>query len=338
MLRPIVMWWRRTSWIVLLWACTGSAPEAPRTAASQVPSPTPQQAQPGVLLMTAQAQTQPQADGFEACVSTGTIEASLRPTNLLFLIDRSASMSCNLPPIQGSAQCEAAPARVDSAAPSKWEVVNAALQRAIGQLPAAARVGISFFSNDDRCGVQSEPSVSLAALDATHVGALQASLDAVNPKGGTPIVGGLILAYKHLNPDQNPALTRGNRVVVLLTDGQEGCAVDQVQRLLTSELPKSRSAGIMTFVIGVPGSESNRSFLSELAFAGGTASRPDCAHGAADPSLGDCHFDMTRNIDLAADLARALAAVSGQALSCEFELPAPAGGEELDRDKVNVVY
>lgn len=272
------------------------------------------------------------------CVTTGTIAASLRPTNLLFLIDRSSSMNCNLPPVTSSAQCELSPAKAVTSAPSKWEVVRMALEAAIKQLPGDARAGISYFSNDDMCGVQSVPYVPIRPLDSVHRDALRHSLDAVRPRGGTPIVGGLILAYKHLNPDQTPSVPNGNRFVVLLTDGQEGCAVDQTMRLLATELPKSRQAGIATFVIGVPGSEVNRSFLSRLAFAGGTPSSGACNRSANDPSAGDCHFDMTLDTDLAAGLSRALAAIGGEALRCEFDVPRPANGEELDYDMVNIVY
>ena len=273
-----------------------------------------------------------------ACVTTGTIEASLRPTNVLFLIDRSASMNCNLPPLTSSAECEQAPRAVDPGQPSKWAIVRAALEQAIARLPPTSSVGISYFSNDDQCGVQSRPQVPLAALDAAHLAKLTASLGAVQPLGGTPIVGGLILAFKHLNPDQNPALPYGNRFVVLLTDGQEGCAADQTARLLDLEMPKARTAAITAFVIGVPGSEVARGFLSRLAFAGGTPSRPDCDHGSADPTVGDCQFDMTRDLDLAAGLTRALETIGGRALSCEFDVPQPTNGGVLDHDKVNVVY
>ncbi|HKP58567.1 MAG TPA: VWA domain-containing protein [Polyangiales bacterium] len=275
---------------------------------------------------------------FPECVSTGTITASLRPTNVLFLIDRSSSMNCNLPPVTSSEDCERMPAKVDVSRPSKWEIVRAALDQAIAQLPATARAGISYFSNDDACGVQSRPTVPIRALDAEQRAALAESLTRVEPRGGTPIVGGLILAYKHLNPDQTADVPNGNRFVVLLTDGQEGCAADQTASLLERELPKSRTAGITTFVIGVPGSEVNRGFLSRLAFAGGTPSRPECDHTAGDRTAGDCQFDMTRDTDLAAGLSRALAAIGGQALRCEFDVPRPANGEQLDHDTVNVVY
>jgi hypothetical protein len=273
-----------------------------------------------------------------SCVSTGTIAASLRPSNLLFLIDRSASMRCNPPPTTDSATCESAPSRARADEPSKWELVRDGLEHALEQLPSSASAGITYFSNDDDCGVQSLPHVPLDALDTDHIATLDTSLDAVEPHGGTPIVGALILAYKQLNPDQTPGLPYGDRFVVLITDGQEGCAPAETARLLDTELPKSRRARITTFVIGVPGSEVNRRFLSQLAFAGGAATRSDCDHESSDPAVGDCQFDMSRVPDLGAALSAALGAISGRALSCEFDVPRPKNGGELDYERVNVVY
>src|SRR6185295_7424126 len=126
------------------------------------------------------------------------------------------------------------------------------------------------------------------------------SLDAVQPRGGTPIVGGTILAYKWLNPDQTPNQPHGKKIVVLLTDGEEGCSQDSTDRLLQTEMPKAITARITTFVIGVPGSEVNRRFLSQMAFEGGAPSRPDCDHESDDPTAGDCHYDMTKQSDLGA--------------------------------------
>jgi Mg-chelatase subunit ChlD len=337
---------------VLLAACAGgAAPGASRQDASQ-PASGGAGAMPGVsahgaagggVIANAGASApSPAQDRTPArpgeCVSTGTIEASLRPANLLFLIDRSGSMNCNLPEITSSAECEQTAARADPSAPSKWQIVREALAHAIAELPETTGAGITYFSNDDVCGVQSQPDVPLRPLDTGQRASLSQSLDAVQPLGGTPIVGGLILAYKHLNPDQTAGVPYGNRFVVLLTDGQESCAADQLPRLLQSELPKAQTAAITTFVIGVPGSEVNRGFLSQLAFAGGTASRPDCDHSGSDPAVGDCHFDMTRDADLAGSLTRALEAIGGRALRCDFDVPQPANGGVLDHAKVNVVY
>ena len=276
--------------------------------------------------------------GPDECVSTGTIEASLRPANLLLLIDRSASLQCNLPPQTDSASCEAEPRRVDPAQPSKWEVVQQALETTLQALPETASAAITYFNNDDRCGVQSAPHVSMARLDDGQRAVLVDSLAAVEPRGGTPIVGGLILAYKQLNPDQTPDQPFGNRFVVLITDGEEGCDREEMDRLLEEELPKSRTARITNFVVGVPGSEVNRGFLSRVAFAGGAPSSPDCDHQSDDPSVGDCHFDMTRDGDLPGQLRDALERIAERALGCEFDVPEAPGAAGLDYGRVNVVY
>src|SRR4029077_18530276 len=63
------------------------------------------------------------------CASS-TVKGELIPANLLFVIDRSGSMNCNLPPITSSSDCEAKPERADSTKPSKWEIIRDALKSA----------------------------------------------------------------------------------------------------------------------------------------------------------------------------------------------------------------
>jgi hypothetical protein len=88
-------------------------------------------------------------------------------------------------------------------------------------------------------------------------------------------------------------------------------------------------------VIGAPGSEPARGYLSELAFVGGTARAPDCTHDPASKA-GDCHFDMTTSTDFAAGLASALGSVSGAALGCEFAVPSTSVA--VTPGSVNVQY
>ncbi len=291
----------------------------------------------------------PKATGLDAnsvlqgSCATASAQSALLPANLLFVIDRSGSMSCNPPPITDSTSCESDPKRADPAKPSKWEITKDALIAAVHQLPATASVGISYFSNDDACGVSSTPSVALHPLDATQLAALQASLDNVTPNGGTPLVGATILAYKHLHALALDQKISGNSFVVLLTDGQQSEQCSDTARcsdaaqctdlLITSEVPKAASPGadIRTFVIGAPGSEPARKELSEIALAGGTAPK------GCDAAAGECHFDMTRQSDFAAALSSALTAITGQAAICELPLPSsPQAG--LDKQRVNVVY
>jgi len=274
------------------------------------------------------------SSNFASCATAGKT-ASLLPANILFVIDRSGSMNCNLPPITSSADCETTAAKKDPSSPSKWEVVRDALKQAITSLPATSGAGITYFSNDNMCGVQSKPNVDLARLTQAQLDSLTASIDAVKPNGGTPIVGALMNAYKRLNPNQYPDQPLGNKYVVLLTDGQESCSPDAVPDLVNVEAPKAVSAYIKTFVVGVPGSEANRAVLSQLAFNAGTPSSPTCDHSGSAPDIGDCHFDMTKETDLGTALGKTLASISGQALSCELDVPSTSGA---DPSKVNVQY
>jgi hypothetical protein len=231
------------------------------------------------------------------------------------------------------------PTKADPNQPSKWEIIREAMKSAISALPGSAAAGITYFSNDNSCGVQSQPNVELNLLDKPHLDALTASLDAVQPKGGTPIVGAMINAYKRLNPNQYPDQPFGNKYVVLLTDGSESCNPEAVPRLLDMEAPKAIQAYIKTFVIGAPGSESARGMLSQLAYQGGTAKSAGCNHANSAPDVGDCHFDMTKEPDFAQALAQALGTIGGQALSCEFDVPqSDEMSQKVDFSKLNVQY
>jgi Mg-chelatase subunit ChlD len=293
---------------------------------------------------TAASGPSPNAKGIlDSSCATASVQSELLPANLLFVIDRSGSMNCNPPPTTDSMACESNPTRADSAKPSKWEITRDALDAAMRQLPASASVGISYFSNDDSCGVSSTPSVALGALGAQQLAALKASLDSVTPSGGTPLVGATILAYKHLHALALQQKTAGNAFVVLLTDGQQSdqcsdparCAdaIACTDLLLDTEVPKAVGAGadIRTFVIGAPGSEPARAVLSQIALEGGTAPK------GCNAMAGECHFDMTRKADFAAALSDALTTITGKAASCELPLPSSSGAT-LDKSFVNVVY
>jgi hypothetical protein len=234
--------------------------------------------------------------------SGGTSGCGSKDATVLFVIDRSASMKCNLPPTTSSPDCERTPEKIDPSQPSKWEIVTGVLAKSFEALvPTSAalkvRAGLSFFSVDDLCGARSLPSIPMNDVDPVQVDLLRQSLS-ITPAGGTPIVGATILAYKHI---YQPTF-RGEGHVILLTDGADSCQPayeatvgpgDHIAGLIDVEAPKALRAGIKTWVIGAPGSEPARHMLSSLALAGGTA-RTGCNPGSdADPTSGDCHYDMT---------------------------------------------
>jgi hypothetical protein len=277
--------------------------------------------------------------------ATATVESALLPTHVLFVLDRSGSMLCNPPPTTGSESCEQNPTRADAAMPSKWEIVEGAMIEALRALPQDVGVGVSYFSNDDACGVHPTPSVAIKPLSPAQLTVIEGSLAAVTPGGGTPIVGATILAYQHLHALALDGQLAGNKFVVMLTDGQqsEQCgaqdrcatAAECTELLVGSEAPKASGPGaaIRTFVIGAPGSEPARSMLSRLAVAGGTA--PE----GCDADAGECHFDMATETDFAGALSTALVEITGRAATCELPLPTlPTTEEPLDRALLNVVY
>jgi hypothetical protein len=280
--------------------------------------------------------------------ATAAYQSELLPSNVLFIVDRSGSMNCNLPPTTDSASCEQNPVAADPTKPTKWSTIVGSMSNALdglAQVPLTS-AGLSFFSNDDMCGVQSAPNVPLSALGQTQVDTLKAAFANVTPRGGTPIVGSVILGYKHLHQQ---ALAPGNRFVVLVTDGADSCfdtyakqgvTGDVLARLLDTEIPKAISVNIRTFVIGAPGSEAARGLLSKIAYLGGTAQNPSCDHDSDDPAVGTaCHFDMTATQDFAKDLSAALQSITGSARTCDFDVPTSNGdGGTVDPSKVNVDY
>jgi hypothetical protein len=298
----------------------------------------------------------PKLKGQAGCIDQ-SFQSQKLPPSLLFVLDRSGSMMCNPPEAgQSSADCDAKAQTLFFDKPTKWAITIAALEKMLGNLmDSGASAGLTFFSNNDVCGVNSKPDVALAHVDAAQVDRITTALAATNPSGGTPIVGSTILAYEHLYEEagldanggcaQPPCGAPGNRFVVLITDGSDSCPAEPLpgacgggsctDYLLDHSSKDALSVNIRTFVIGVPGSEPARGFLSELARNGGTPKTASCTGDRSSPN-GNCHFDMSTSTDLASDLSSALQSISGTALSCEF--PVPQVPDRVPSMNVNVQY
>ncbi|MGE0327277.1 MAG: hypothetical protein AB7K71_07350 [Polyangiaceae bacterium] len=275
--------------------------------------------------------------------ATNTQTGDRVPANMLFVIDRSGSMNCNPPPTQTSAQCENAPQKQNQSLNSKWEDTRIALEAALDQLQMQPNVGVgvNMFPRNDVCDVSGTPNIPVSGLDSTQLSGIKAFFGTVDPAGRTPLAGATILSYNHLLQQLQSGNLEGNKFVVLITDGFETCAPNELAKLVGTDVPNAYNLlNIRTFVIGAPGSEGARSLLSQIAKAGGTANSPSCVadpNGSAD--VGDCHFDLTNvssPTDFANQLSQALSDISGTVLTCEFDVPQAQGGGEVDRDKVNV--
>ncbi|MEY2937015.1 MAG: hypothetical protein RL033_7764 [Pseudomonadota bacterium] len=268
--------------------------------------------------------------GFNGEVCAGqSAGAELAPAVLQLLVDTSGSMDQDAP-----------------GGGSKWTVTRSSMLAAIDGMPSGTTLGLVFYPNlpNDANGpcFDQRTAVGLDALADTSSQQrvrLRNAFQRQNPQGGTPTHDAYQYALKQLSQTN----VAGSRFVVLITDGTPtyslGCVgTGRIEDPVDPSplIPQAASAlatGTRTFVIGSPGSEGARSSLSRMAEAGGTA-RPGCSHDG--PNY--CHFDMTRETDLAAGLATALEAITGVALGCRYEVPQIRDGVALDPGKVNVLF
>ncbi len=285
-----------------------------------------------------------------ACIHV-VVEPETPPPTFEFIIDVSGSMS--LTPPEGTE--------------SKWVLARESLRESVDELPEDASLGVVYFPNKDtepNClddDVPCTPGTTLpveACLntdgtlplapwggeDSPHRAAFENALARVNPAGGTPTHDALLFGLEQLREDE----TNGQRLIVLLTDGQptylQGCRgsgnlSDPVDpSAIIETISEAAEEGIATFVVGAPGSEETsgsgedaRTWLSDAAVAGMTA-EPDCS-----PPLKYCHHDLSQGDDFGDSLQSALSSILAQSKSCNFVLPDPPSDQPIKADEVNVL-
>jgi hypothetical protein len=220
------------------------------------------------------------------------------------------------------------------------------LLEGIDLMPSATSLGVVFYPDvdtnaatcfDRQADVPVEP---LGEGSSPQRNQIRRAFQAEDPRGSTPTHD----AYRYALGELGAVANIGQRFLVLITDGTptyalncQGSGTPQDPADPAPLVPEAANAlgrGIKTFVIGSPGSEDARRSLSEMAEAGGTAI-PGCSH---DGQPRYCHFDMTEEADFAVGLRDALASISGLALSCSYDIPAPPNGGVLDPSKVNVIF
>jgi hypothetical protein len=242
---------------------------------------------------------------------------------------------------------------------SKWEVTRDALGKAVADLPASTGVGMLYYPNRGTSSSQSALEVSEcvkvdAMLEMSLLGSagsdqrtkIADSLRTTKPNGATPTHDAF--HYALLNGLETTRLP-GNRFMLLITDGAPTLAQNCIGRgrpeypsptqPILDEVAAARQRGVRTFIIGSPGSEVSvnggdaRPWMSRAAELGGTA-RESCS--SEGPNF--CHIDLTQAEDFGSALNAALASVAGQVVSCDYQLPEPPAGQELDLAKINVIF
>lgn len=269
-------------------------------------------------------------------------EPEALPSVLQLVVDVSSSMSQRAP---GSDQ-------------NKWEVTREALIEAIvGEtgpgLHSSIAVGLLFYPNVPDSTINRQPGPItgcvrtdamvgmniLGADGAPHRELLRQAFVDVRLNRSTPTHD----AYRYaLNQGLLPTRFSGPKYMLLITDGtptlSEGC-VNPAGRLqgvdprpIVEEIRRAAEQEVKTFLIGSPGSEENRTWMSEAARIGGTA-QPNCS----DQGPNYCHMDLTTSPDFSKALRDGLAHVASQIAACNYELPEPPAGEVLDQSRINVI-
>lgn len=238
--------------------------------------------------------------------------------------------------------------------PSKWEITRDALLEAIAELPDTLPVGLFFYPNMenqasdeprslDAC-VNVDEGIPVDVLDADHRARIQQAFERTQPNGWTPTHG----AYRHaLETFLKPAQFPGQKFMLLITDGAPTLTIDCVSAdggfgfggpapvdsdPIVDEVAAAREAGVRTFLIGSPGSEDGRPWMSRAAIQGATAAAGCRANG---PPY--CHMDMTTAPDFSQALRAGLAEITGAIVSCAYDLPEPPSGKTIDPNLVNLI-
>lgn len=259
----------------------------------------------------------------ESACATGTASAKLTGVNMFVMFDRSSSMN------------EDANRQGDT----RWDLTSSALTAFFASPEAAGlQLALRFFPHDqpapgcnqdgcsvDACGTPlvglGELTAAAAPADAHEQALVMATMSSAPGMAGqgTPIsaaLGGALqwaAEQRAKTPDQNS-------VVVLVTDGEaNGCdtAIDNIAGLAADALAEN---DVRTYAIGLTGSQERD--MDRIARAGGTERGIFVADGA----------------DTQQQLLDALGAIRGEILSCDFPMPEPKEGTEINPAQINVNY
>jgi len=277
-----------------------------------------------------------------------TAKPETKPAVLEFVVDTSLSMNER----PGANMQSGQPGRPTPGGngPTKWESTRDALKSAISTLPEEIAAGLLFYPNManqarsrpatlDAC-VNTMAGTAPAALTPAQKANLIATLDATSPNGWTPTDA----AYQHaLQSAILPTRLPGDKYILLITDGQPtlrgdctsagnnaGIAPVESQPIV-DHISAALGQGVRTFLIGSPGSEGGRAWMSEAAIVGGTA-----AAGCKVMGPPFCHLDMTTSPDFNAALRAGLNKITGS-IACTYDIPDPGQGKVIDNNLINLV-
>jgi len=295
--------------------------------------------------------------GADAAVSDGScgasvIEASPKEVSVLLVIDQSDSMSKSL------------------GASDRWTATKGALGTAIDGTKDAIDFGLDLFPSAG-CDVPADPVLAVPVEPGTTgVPKILAALEAAGPvpQGGTPTAAALARALEYFETGPGLSLA-GDRYVLLATDGGPNCNSSHAPCAVTACVPNMEpgvcpiepdsccdgdvknclddvattrrvealaTAGVPTFVVGIPGTEDFADTLNAVAVAGGRPRAGDTKYYAVTNAaeLTDTFRTITRDLVKTCELQLQDRPPNNNALNVqidgEFIPQAGADGWELD--------
>lgn len=252
--------------------------------------------------------------GVGAACATSSAKAEKLPLHMIVVLDKSGSM-CEYTANQTPRDC--------NNANSKWQQVTTALASFFGAKESAGITAslVAFPSNNDSCSASSYQTPLRADVTLPDSGGQLASdMRSLTGSGTTPTRYALEGTMAYAKQLQSRLAGKGKVVVVLATDGYpERCNNNEISDSV--QVASAVKASIPTYVIGVGGQLGN---LKALAEGGGTT---------------DALIISTQNASTVnQQFQAAIGQIRGASLSCDFALPQPEAGKELDPQKVNVNY
>ena len=283
----------------------------------------------------------------DAC-NAESIEPEQMPAKIVLLVDVSSSMNNTAPGSQLS----------------KWVVTRDALVEAVcgvtgTGLDPKTSVGLMFYPNmrndtvsrtavtDMRC-INTQGITPMAELGNNEPGTqrtlLRTNLTAAVLGLGTPTADAYDYSLNNIVLIPAQINVPGDSYIVLITDGvptlYHGCynPSGSLSNLDGAEVVTWVNTGmqnkVKTFIIGSPGSEGMRAWLSQAAYDGGTG-KDGCAPGNANGPY--CHMDMTTAADFSQALRDGLKQIADTVSGCKFLIPEKSVDGTKDVD-INLIH
>ena len=296
---------------------------------------------------------EPQPVEHEEVITTTITTEVPAPVAIYLVLDNSLSMNSSS----------------DQSGQSKWEeAVDAVTAFVSDPNSADIDVAIQYFhpqgvgARPDECdGVaHATPAVPAGRLP-DHAPAIVDSLSTAEPQSDTPTVGALTggtaycAAFQAENPDEKC-------VVVLVTDGQpNGCGLSascndgggrgsmdcvdaNAASVLTAIAADGLANGVVTFTVGMAGvTDEGFGLLDAIAIAGGSDCSPE------QPGAESCNVSTTGSagfldalnairdsISVTETTTETITTIETTTVPCQWTIPVPPTGEELDPNLINV--